>query len=124
MEEMKTAGLDEFNSLPYAGYTITGLLAIEAFASERLSREARNVLDYMNWCYALGSYRLKHYPPMRRRYSKEGIKEITTDYHSAFMKAWLSYSDIEHYNTDISHAEIHAAMGACMPYRPADEVVN
>ena len=124
MEEMKTAGLDEFNSLPYAGYTITGLLAIEAFASEKLSREARNVLDYMNWCYALGSYQLKHYPPMRRRYSKAGIQELTTDYHSAFMKAWLSYSDVENYDTDISHAEVHAAMGACMPYRPADEVVE
>ena len=124
MEEMKSAGLDEFNSLPYTGYTITGLLTIEAFASEKLSREARNVLDYMNWCYALGSYQLKHYPPMRRRYSKEGIKEITTNYHSAFMKAWLSYSDVENYDTNISHAEVHAAMGACMPYRPADEVVE
>lgn len=124
MEEMKTAGLDEFNSLPYTGYTITGLLTIEAFASEKLSREARNVLDYMNWCYALGSYQLKHYPPMRRRYSKAGIKEITTNYHSAFMKAWLSYSDVENYDTNISHAEVHGAMGACMPYRPADEVVD
>jgi len=124
MEEMKTAGLDEFNSLPYSGYTITALLNIEAFASEKLSKEARNVLDYMNWCYALGSYRLKHYPPMRRRYSKAVIQELTTDYHSAFMKAWLSYSDVENFNTDISHAEVHAAMGACMPYRPADEVVE
>lgn len=124
MEEMKTSGLYEFNSLPYIGYTITALLNLEAFASEKVRTEARNVLDYMNWTYALGSYQLKHYPPMRRRYEKAGITEITTDYQSIFMKSWLSFSQVTSFDKDISSGEVHALMGACMPYRPADQVVE
>ena len=124
MKKMRTNGLYEFNSLPYIGYTITALLNLEAFGSDKLKSEARNVLDYMNWTYALGSYQLKHYPPMRRRYEKAGIKEITTDYQSIFMKSWLSFSPVSDYDKDISSGEVHALMGAIMPYRPADKVVE
>lgn len=124
LERIKTNGLDEFNSIPYIGYTITALLNLEAFGSEKLRTEARNVLDYMNWTYALGSYQLKHFPPMRRRYEKASIQELTTDYQSIFMKSWLSFSPLEKYNTNISSGEVHALMGVCLPYRPADKVVE
>lgn len=124
LERMKMDGLYEFNSIPYIGYTIMALLNLEAFASDKVRTEARNVLDYMNFTYALGSYQLRHYPPMRRLYGKASIQELTTDYHSIFMKSWLSYAPIEPFNTNISHGEVHALMGACMPYRPADKVVD
>ncbi len=124
MEEMKTNGLYEFNSIPYLGYTIAALLNLEAFASEKVSQTAREVLDYINWSYALSSLNLKHFPPMRRRYEKANIQELTTDYHSAFIKSWLSYSEIENYDKNVGVAGIHALMGACMPYRPADQFVE
>ena len=124
LNRMKTNGLYEYNSIPYIGYTIAALLNLEAFASEKVSTEARNVLGYMNWTYALGSYKLRHYPPMRRRYEKAKIQELTTDYQSVFVKAWLSYGPIDPFNTDISNAEVHALVGSCMPYRPADKVVE
>ena len=122
--EMKRNGLYEFNSIPYLGYTITALLNLEAFASEKVSNEARNVLDYLNWSYALNSYHLKHYPPMRRRYDKAGIKELTSNYHSAFMKAWLSFSAVRDFGQTIGTGKEHMLMAACMPYRPADKVVE
>jgi hypothetical protein len=124
MDEMRVNGLYEFNSLPYIGYTLVALLNMEAFGSEKLSAKAREVLDYMNWCYALGSYQLKHYPPMRRRYEKAYIQKLLTDYHSAFMKSWLSFSPVDQFNTDIYKAEVHALMGICIPYQPADEVIK
>lgn len=124
LERMKTRGLYEFNSIPYIGYTLMALLNLEGFASEKVRTEARNVLDYMNWTYALGSYQLKSYPPMRRRYEKASIQALTTGYQSIFMKSWLSYAPIEAFNTDITHGEVHALAGACMPYRPADKVVD
>ncbi len=124
LNHIKKQGLDEFNSIPYIGYTITALLNLEAFGSEKMRTEARNVLDYMNWAYALGSYKLKHFPPMRRRYEKASIQELTTDYQSIFMKSWLSYSTVENYNTNIASGEVHALMGVCLPYRPADKVVE
>ncbi len=124
LEEMKTAGLYEFNSNPYVGYTITALLNLEAFASDKIREEARNVLDYMNFCYALGSCQLKHYPPMRRRYEKASFSSLVTDYHSIFFKSWLSYSDIGNYNKDVRNGDVHALMGSIMPYRPADKAVE
>lgn len=124
IEAIRTNGLYEFNSLPYTGYTITALLNLEAFGSVKIQAAARDVLDYMNWCYALGSYQLKHFPPMRRRYDKEYIKNLTTDYHSIFMKSWLSYTSITGYDDDITNGSPHALMGCCMPYRPADSVVS
>jgi hypothetical protein len=124
LDEMKTAGLYEFNSNPYVGYTITALLNLEAFASEKIREEARNVLDYMNFCYALGSYQLKHYPPMRRRYEKASFTSLVTDYHSIFFKSWLSYSEIDNYNKDVKNGDVHALMGSIMPYRPADKAVE
>ena len=124
LADLKINGLYEFNSLPYIGYTITALLNLEAFGSDAMQLAARDVLDYMNWTYALGSYQLKHYAPMRRRYEKAVIQEITTDYHSLFMKAWLSYSPL---NFDSSKGQAnspHSLMAVTMPYRPADQVVQ
>ncbi len=124
LERMKTRGLYEFNSIPYIGYTLAALLNLEGFASDKVRTEARNVLDYMNWTYALGSYQLRHYPPMRRRYEKSVIQELMTDYQSMFMKSWLSYAPIADFDTNTSHGEVHALVAACMPYRPADKVVD
>jgi len=124
MEVMRTNGLYEFNSIPYIGYTITALLNLEAFGSDKLSAEARRVLDLMNWSYALGTYRLRHYPPMRRRYEKSVIQELNTDYQTVFMKSWLSFAPIGDYDRNLGGGEVHALMGALMPYRPADKVVE
>ncbi len=122
--EMKQNGLYEFNSIPYLGFTITALLNLEAFASEKVRSEARNVLDYINFSYALSSYQLKHYPPMRRRYDKAGIQELSVDYNTAFMKSWLGYLKGVTFDTTMGIGKEHAAFGACMPYRPADRVVQ
>lgn len=124
LEELQAGGLYEFNSIPYAGYTIAALLNLEAFSSDTVRREARNTLDYISWCYALGSYRLKHYPPMRRRYDKEGIRALTTDYQSIYMKAWLGFLPASDYDGDIHNGEVHFLTGSYMPYRPPDEVVK
>ncbi len=40
------------------------------------------------------------------------------------MKSWLSFSPVTNFDKDISSGEVHALMGACMPYRPADKVVE
>lgn len=124
LQEMKSNGLYEFNSMPYVGYTITALLNLEAFASEIVRKEARDVLDYMNFCYAVGSYHYQHFPPMRRRYERANWHELTTDYHSVFFKAWMSFLPESKTDFRIGQAMAHALMGVCMPYRPADKAVE
>ena len=122
---MRTAGFHEFNSQPYIGYTMLGLLNLEAFASDRLRASARDLLDAMNWSYALGSYQLRHFPPMRRRIEYAGMTSLTAGYQTAYMTAWLSYAKSP---VDLPKlaggGATHALIGACLPYRPPDAVVR
>ena len=124
LTKLKTKGLYEFNSIPYAGYTISALLNLEAFGSDKIKNEARAVLDYINWTFALGSFQLKHYPPMRRRYEKVGIQNIKTDYHAIFINTWMSYAPIPNFISNVDNNEAHAVFAACLPYRVADQVVE
>lgn len=124
LSEMLTKSLYEFNSMPYVGYTITALLNLEAYASDNIRKQARDVLDYMNFCYAIGSYNYKYFPPMRRRYERASWHELTTGYHSIFMKAWMSFLPGTATNFDIGQGKVHAIIGACLPYRPADTITE
>lgn len=125
LRELKTNGLYEFNSQPYIGYTITALLNLEAFAAEPVRNAARDVLDYLNWTYALGSCRLRHYPPFRRRYEYAATTSLTLGYQSAFMKTWLSFAPTPLETPALGKGgDVHALFGACLPYRPPDQVVN
>jgi hypothetical protein len=122
---MRAAGFHEFNSQPYIGYTILGLLNLEAFASDPLRSAARDLLDYLNWTYALGSYRLRHFPPFRRRFEYAGMTSMTAGYQTSYMTAWLSYAPMplplkRFPDTNSTHSLI----GACLPYRPPDAAVR
>jgi hypothetical protein len=121
---LTSMGLYEFNSLPYIGYTIAALLNLEAFGSEQIRSDARKVLDYMNWCYALGSLELNHFPPMRRRYEKAGIRDFASNYHTAFMTTWLHFLNdtLPLPSRKLVHA--HTLVASCLPYRPADDAVQ
>ena len=122
---MRAAGLHEFNSQPYVGYTLLGLLNLEAFASERLRAAARDVLDYMNGCYALGGYRLRHFPPFRRSPGYASMTALSAGYQTAYMTAWLSYAESPLALPELQRGgETHALIGACLPYRPPDAVVR
>lgn len=122
---MRAAGFHEFNSQPYIGYTILGLLNLEAFASDRLRGAARDLLDAMNLNYALGSYRLHHFPPFRRRFEYANMTSLTTGYQTAYMTAWLSYAPSSLELPGLGKGgETHALIGACLPYRPPDAVVR
>ena len=124
LKDLKTMGLYEFNSLPYIGYTIAALLNLEAFGSTQIRTDAREVLDYMNWCYALGSLELNHFPAMRRRYEKAGVREFSSNYHTAFMTTWLHFlkDSVALPSRELTPA--HTLVASYMPYRPADEVVK
>jgi hypothetical protein len=125
LAEHAATGLYEFNSQPYIGYTITALLNLEAFAAEPVRLAAREVLDLMNWSYALGSYRLRHFPPFRRRYEYAAATSLTFGYQSAFLKTWLSFAPGPMATPALGRGgDVHALFAACLPYRPPDRVVR
>jgi hypothetical protein len=119
--EIKKAGFYEFNSIPYYGYTITAILNLEAFGSDKVRRAARTILDRMNWEYALGSLDLRRYPPFRRQLRrKQG--PLDGDYHTPYMKVWLSLQGRKRLLT--TRRQAHAVMAALLPYRPPDNIVD
>ena len=125
LASIRTSGFHEFNSQPYVGYTILGLLNLEAFASDRLRASARDLLDTMNWNYALGSHRLRHFPPFRRSSGYAGMTSLTAGYQTAYMTAWLSHAPTPLELPELQPSgETHAIIGACLPYRPTDAVVR
>ncbi len=124
LKELTTMGLYEFNSVPYLGYTLAALLNLEAFGTENIRNASREVLDYLSFSYALGSYQLNYYPPFRRRYERAKNSSLSKDYQTVFMKTWLSYHPDIQKISRVESGESHALIAACMPYRPADEVID
>lgn len=127
LNEMYRYGIYEFNSDPYLAYTLSALLNLEAFAEGRVQALSRMLLDRMNLEYALGSFNLRRHPPIRRQYSKYNVTAINRDYHSAAMKAWISfYSESRDIPDDlaIERGRHIALWAAIMPYRPADKVID
>lgn len=124
LREITGIGLYEFNSVPYLGYTIAAILNLEAFGSGKVRLAARESLDYLNFCYALGCYRFKYYPPFRRRLEKARITALSLDYQTEFIKSWLSFHPEVKYFQQAGFGTPHGLIGACLPYRPSDEVVN
>jgi len=124
MRELTSIGLYEFNSIPYLGYTLAALLNLEAFGDVKIRNASRDLLDYLSFSYALGSYHLNYYPPFRRRYEQAKNSSLSKDYQTIFMKTWLSYHPAIQQYPRVESGESHALVAACMPYRPADEVVD
>jgi hypothetical protein len=122
--ELRTAGLYEFNSIPYEGYTLTALLNLEAFGSDSVRSAARDLLDQLNWKYALGSLSFRRFPPFRRQYSHAKDTALDGDRHVALMKTWASLMPDGPQNLALSGGH-HVALWACWsPYRLPDDIAQ
>ena len=125
LAETAASGLHEFNSQPYIAYTLTALLNLEAFASAPVRAAARDLLDTLNWSYALGSYGLRHHAPFRRSYGYASVPSLTFGYQTVFMHAWLSYAPVRFSPPEIPGLTgNHAIIATSLPYRPPDAVVR
>ena len=122
--DLRTAGLYEFNSIPYEGYTLTALLNLDAFGSDSVRSAARDLLDQLNWKYALGSLSFRRFPPFRRQYSHARDTALDGDRHVALMKAWASLMPDGPQNLALAGGH-HIALWACWsPYRLADDTAR
>ncbi|MDF7798426.1 hypothetical protein P4C99_03080 [Pontiellaceae bacterium B1224] len=122
--ELEETGPYEFNSIPYEGYTLTALLNLEAFGSERIQLAARNVLDQLNWNYALGSLDFRRAPPFRRRYEHADDTALDEDRHTPLMKLWISLLPESPPNLTPRSSQ-HIGIWACWsPYRLPDKTAQ
>ena len=122
--ELREAGLYEFNSMPYLGYTMTALMNLEAFGSEAIRLAARNVLDRANWEYAVGSLSLRRFAPFRRQLRKANVTSLNSDYHTALMRVWMSLREETSLDLTLVGGLHHALWGCLLPYRLPDETAN
>jgi hypothetical protein len=125
LRELQEAGLYEFNSVPYQGFTLNALMNLEAFASDTVRSEARIVLDRLNWEYVVGSFTFRRFPPFRRQLKNSGIGSLNSDYHTTLMKIWMSRTGDSTPLNGTTNMGIHRALWGCLlSYQPPDKVVD
>ena len=123
LDELNDAGLFEFNSIPYSGYTLTALMNLEAFAEPPVSLKARKLLDATMFRYALGSLDMRRAVPFRRQPERAGTTSIEIDDESIMSRMWVIMDDPEFNILPITDRQHQAFYAAVMPYRIPDETL-
>ncbi|EMI16114.1 putative secreted protein, partial [Rhodopirellula maiorica SM1] len=124
IEEIRSAGPYEFNSIPYEGYTLTALLNLEAFGSPSVQSAARGLLDQLNWNYAVGSLRFRRFPPFRRQYAHAADTSLMGDRHVGLIKPWISLLPDSPKDLEL-RGNRHIAIWVCWsPYRLPDQTAQ
>ena len=126
LKELKAYGLWEYNSIPYLAYTIVPLLTLEAHAPElKIRLLAGEILDKLNYFYALGSLDFKRVVPFRRQLTKFGWSELSADPHSSLMKSWYyaqkGFAVSSHLSPHRTHQSLLALL---LNYRLPDSVIE
>jgi hypothetical protein len=124
LKELRTAGLYEFNSMPYMGYTLTALMNLHAWGSEDVRASAHEVLDRANWIYALGSLDYRRFAPFRRQLKRADLTSLDADYHTAMVKTWMSLHPDDPPVPDLTEGRHHALWAALLPYRLPDRTAD
>ncbi|MCB1092579.1 MAG: hypothetical protein KDL87_13675, partial [Verrucomicrobiae bacterium] len=117
---MERAGVHEYNSIPYEGYTLRALLNLASFAEGAVRESACRILDRMTWTYALGSLDLRRYAPFRRQPGRANETRLDAHYQTAMMKGWMSLAGVE--GLEVRHVPHHAIWVGLTSYRPPDAV--
>jgi hypothetical protein len=123
IDELIGAGLFEFNSMPYSGYTITALLNLEGFASERLSAKARELLDTIMYKFAVGSLDMRRCVPFRRQPEKAGTTTFEEDDASILARVWANIDEPGFDILPIASRLHQAFLASVMPYRMPDKTM-
>ena len=98
LDHLYENGLEEFNSIPYAGYTIEALLNLHDFANEPVKGRATRVLDKIFYDYIIHSTDDgKSFRPFGRQMKKVSNQHFTADDSvRPFLMAWLGM-DLSYY---------------------------
>lgn len=122
LKEKVRKGLEEFNSQPYIGFTLTILLALSAFGGREVSRKARGLLDVLNRTYALSSISFRRYPPFNRRRDHAGKGWVDKDPHTSMMKVWALRAGLDPGCLPYRGGFKHALMAYVLPYDLPEDV--
>lgn len=126
LRRIQERGFDEYDSIPYQGYSLHALLNLEAFAdSPELAGLARELLDTVAWEYALGSLDFRRCVPFRRQLAHADTTDPSRDPLSLMMAVWTA--DAVSGDTPSlrrrAATSAHGMMAAALPYSPPPELL-
>lgn len=126
LNTMLQTGAYEFNANPYMGYTLSALLTLQGFAhSDTVKALTTQILDELNWEYALGSNDFRTFHPYRRRLERADRTFLSNDPHSAMLKVWYYKYTGRRFTMDSIPGNYHQAlMAMLMPYQIPKEVYD
>lgn len=122
LEKIEKNGLSEFNSRPYIGYTLTALLNLHDFGSEKVQAACKKVLDLINYSYILSSCDFKRFPPFMRQTRYEKETSLIHCAQSVYMKTWLNFYDLSQLHHP--HMHKHALLALHSSYQLPAEVLS
>jgi hypothetical protein len=126
LKELNTYGLWEYNSIPYLAYAFVPLLTLESHAaSDAIRTEARQILDKLNYFYALGSLNFKRTVPFRRQMRRFGHSDLSSDPHTSLMMSWYYVQKGEGVSNENSPHRTHQSlMALLLNYRLPDGIMH
>lgn len=117
LKDLKTKGLREFNSRPYAGYTMTALLNLYDFAESEVKKQAGELLDLIAYQYALSSCDYKRFPIFARQQAYEKETSLVNCAITPYMRVWMG-EDVDCYVRETYHTSAkHALIALTSSYK-------
>lgn len=94
LQQKLDMGFYEFNSNPYAGYSLTALLTFYTFCdNQQVKNKCGEVLDKVFTDYAYSSLQLRRYPPFRRRMQRGSSEDFANDPSTSIVKVLLQKAE-------------------------------
>lgn len=121
LDNLYERGLTEFNSIPYAGFTIDALLNLHDFAFEPVKSRATRVLDKIFYDYATHATQDGQSFRPFSRLAKNGNKQDfrTNDHMRAFISSWIGldpcYYLLDKQSTYCNYAFFGLTTSYCLP---------
>lgn len=89
LRQIRANGLDEYNSIPYVGYSMTALLNLYEHGSYAVQRESKFILDDIAERFAYRSLDMKCFSPFRRQSVRGDLTSLYRSYETKFFAKWL-----------------------------------
>ena len=122
--ELESAGLYEFNSQPYGGYTMAAAFVAFSYAPDGELRDAaRKLIDRQAFQFAIGSHGLRRVVAFRRQLGRAERTSLFEDPLSAIASVWAGSQPGPGSVEDIRNQH-HAVVAALTGYRPGEAVME
>lgn len=125
LQQKLDKGFYEFNSNPYAGYSLTTLLTFYTYCGNKQVKEkCGELLDKVFTEYAYSSLQLRRYPPFRRRMQRGKSEDFSNDPVTSIVKTLLQKNETGIVTKPAEEHMHHALLTLLSGYRLPESTVK